>query len=149
MIGKIEVSTVEQAPKSALIRLITVTLLAILAATAANIGLYYAAGILVPEVVAWPGASPAQIAGANVVYLLIGAVILAAISRLSSRPVHHYLIVASAGLLISLALPVSAGLGYGPPMTPPAGAATVLTLSLMHIASYTISVPLSIHYVLK
>jgi hypothetical protein len=149
MLGKIEVSTVEQAPEGALIRLIWVTPLAILAATVANIGLYYAAGNLIPAVATWPASGPAQIAGANIVYLLNGAVILAASARLSSRPARHYLISASIGLLISLALPISAALGSGPPGTPPAGVATVITLSLMHIVSYAISVPLSIHYILE
>lgn len=149
MLGRIEVSAVEQASRSTLVRLIWVTPLAILATTAANIGLYYAAGTLVPEVLAWPGSGPAQIAGANVVYLLMGAVVLAIIARLSSRPRRHYVIAASIGLLISLVLPVAAGLGYGPPGTPAAGTATVITLSLMHIVSYAISVPLNLQYVLE
>jgi hypothetical protein len=74
---------------------------------------------------------------------------MAIIARLSSRPTRHYVIVATIGLLISLVLPVTAGMGYGPPGTPPAGIATVITLSLMHLVSYAISVPLNIQYVLQ
>ena len=148
MLGRIEAATVGTRSQSTLIRLIWVTPLAMLAATAANLGLYYASGILAPEVLAWPGAGPAQIAGANMIYLLGGAITLAVIARLSSRPRRLYVIAASIGLLVSLALPISAGLGYGPPGTPPAGLATVISLSLMHVVSYAISVPLSIRYVL-
>ena len=148
MTTKIEVLSVEQAPKSRFSRLIWVTPLAMLAATAANLGLYAAAGLLNPEVSAWSGSGPGQIAGANFVYLLTGAIVFAIIARISSHPARHYLIVASIGLLLSLMLPISAGFGYGPPGTPPAGAATVITLSLMHVVSFAVSVPLFIRLAL-
>ena len=134
----------KQVPSILFSRIIWTSLLTMLAATAANLGLYYAAGILFPEVTAWPGAGAGQIVGANVVYLLLGTVVFAATIRLSPRPVHHYLILASIGLLLSLTLPISAGFGYGSPGTPPAGVATIITLSLMHIVSYAISVPMFI-----
>jgi hypothetical protein len=143
-----ELAAVVETPRSRFSRLIWVTPLAMLAATAANLGLYAAAGILNPEVTAWPGAGPGQIAGANFVYLLIGAIVFAVIARLSSHPARDYLIAASIGLLLSLALPISAGFGYGAPGTPPAGAATVITLSLMHVVTFAISVPLFIRVVL-
>jgi uncharacterized protein DUF6069 len=144
----IEMTSEKQTFTSVLSRLIWVSPLAMLAATAANLGLYYAAGILFPEVTAWSGAGPEQIVSANVVYLLIGAFVFAAITRLSPRPARHYLILASIGLLLSLGLPISTGFGYGPPGTPAAGAVTVITLSLMHIMSYAISVPLYIRLAL-
>jgi hypothetical protein len=137
MTTKIELRSVKQAPKGTLSRLIWVTPLAVAAATLANLGLYAGAGILFPEVTAWSGAGPGQIVGANIVYLLIGAIVFAVIARLSSRPARHYLIVATIGLLLSLGLPISAGFG-----SPPAGAATVITLNLMHVVSFAISVPL-------
>lgn len=144
MTTTIELTAEKQTSKSVLHRLIRVTPLAMLAATAADLGLYYAAGILFPEVTTWPGAGAGQIAGANAVYLLIGALVLVAIIRISSRPARHYLMIASLGLLLSLGLPISAGLGYGRPGTPPPGLATVITLSLMHIMSFAISVPMFI-----
>ena len=144
MTTTIELTAKKQTSKSVLHRLIRVAPLAMLAASAANLGLYYAAGILFPEVTTWPGAGAGQIAGANVVYLLIGAIVFATIARVSSRPARHYLIVASIGLLLSLGLPISAGFGYGQPGTPPAGLTTVITLSLMHIVSFAISVPMYI-----
>lgn len=138
---------VKQTSKSQGLRLLGTSLLAMIAASAANLGLYYAAGILFPEVTAWAGAGPGQIVGANFVYLLIGTIIFAIINRFSSRPARHYLIVATIGLVLSLALPISAGFGFGPPGTPAAGAATVVTLSLMHLVTYAISVPLFIRLV--
>lgn len=129
-------------------RLLWVTPLAMLAASAANLGLYAAAGRLVPSVTAWPGAGPGQIVGATVVYLLIGTAVLLLVARLSARPARSYVIVATIGLLLSLVLPISAGLGYGAPGMPPASLATVLTLSLMHVLAYAIAVPMNVRLVL-
>ena len=129
-------------------RLIWGTSLAMLVTTVANLGLYAAGGTLFPEVTAWPGASAGQIIGANVIYLLMAAVIFAVIIRFSLRPVRTYLVVATIGLLLSLVMPISAGFGYGPPNTPPADTATVIMLSLMHLLSFVISVPLFIRLAL-
>lgn len=148
MTTNIEYTPATQTSRSTLSRLLWLAPLAMAAATVANLGLYALAGSLLPEVAAWPGAGPAHIVGANVVYLLIGAAALAVLARISANPARHYLIVASVGLALSLALPISAGLGYGAPGAPPAGVATVITLSLMHVVSYAISVPLYIRYAL-
>jgi len=125
-------------------RLLWVASLAMVASTVANLGLYAAAGNLYPEVTAWAGASQAQVIGANIVYLLIGTVIFAVVSRRSQRPARIYWIASTIGLLLSLVMPITAGMGYGPPNVPPAEMATVVTLSLMHLLSYAISVPLFI-----
>lgn len=129
-------------------RLVPVTLLAMLAATAANLVLYYAGGALFPAVTTWPGAGPGQIVGANSAYLFFGAVTLAVVARVASRPARHFLIVAVAGLLLSLALPISAGFGYGAPGASPADLVTIITLSLMHVVSFAISVPLFVRLTL-
>jgi hypothetical protein len=142
MTTTIELTSSSQAPKIVLSQIVSAGMLSMLAATAANLGLYYAAGILFPEVTAWPGAGPAQIAGANFVYLLIGAIAFTVIARISSKPALHYLILATVGLLLSFGLPIAAGFGYAAPGAPPASTATVITLSLMHVVSYAISVPL-------
>ncbi len=142
MTASIELKSASQASKKIRPRLVGVTLLAVLAATAASLGLYYAAGILFPEVTTWPGAGAGQIAGATFVYLLIGAIAFAVIRRFSSRPALHFLILATVGLLFSFSLPIAAGFGYAAPGAPPAGIATVITLSLMHVVSYAISVPM-------
>ena len=128
--------------RSTLSRLLWVSPLAMAIAGAVNLTLYFAAGNLVPEVTAWAGAGVGQIVGATIVYLIIGAVVLALINRVSSQPARHYTIVATIGLVLSLWLPISAGLGFGPPGTAAAGLATVVTLSLMHVVSYVVSLPL-------
>ncbi len=125
-------------------RLLWVAPLAMLASTVANLGLYAAAGNLYPEVTAWAGASQSQVIGANIVYLLIGTIIFAVVSRRSQRPARNYWIISTIGLMLSLFMPITAGMGYGAPNVPPAEIATVVTLSLMHVLSYAISVPLFI-----
>lgn len=142
MTARIESIPPKAAYRSVLGRLIWVSPLAMLIASGANLGLYAIAGSLYPEVTAWPGAGPGQIVGANVVYLLIATIVFAVIARIATRPARTYQIVATVGLLLSLALPITAGLGYGAPGAPPASTATVITLSLMHVVSYAISVPL-------
>ncbi len=148
MTTQIEFAAAEQKSKSPLGRLIWVAPLAMLSAAAANLGLYAAAGRLAPEVTAWPGAGTGQIVGSTLVYLLIGTAVFAIITRISSHPARHYLIAASVGLLLSLTLPISAGIGYGAPGAPPAGATTVLALSLMHIVSFALSTTLFIRLAL-
>ncbi len=132
----------KQSLKSVGSQLVWVSPVAMLAASTANIGLYILAGRLFPEIAAWPGTSISQIIGANIVYLLLGAITLMIITRLSSRPARTYIAVATMGLLLSLALPISASFGFGSPGIPPASTATAITLSLMHFISYVISVPL-------
>lgn len=145
MTTKIEAVQKRQTSKTVLGKLAWVSPLAMLVATVANLGLYAAAGSLFPEVTAWSGAGVGQIVGANIVYLLIGTVLFALVARFSAKPARHYLILATVGLVLSLALPISAGFGYG---APAAGVATVVTLSLMHVVSYAISVPLFIRLAL-
>ncbi|MEL6524753.1 MAG: DUF6069 family protein [Chloroflexota bacterium] len=123
-------------------RLLWVTPLAWVASTLANLTLYWTVGSLYPEVTAWAGASQEQIIGANAVYLLIGTVIFALICRWSARPARNVIVIATVGLLLSLVMPITAGMGYGPPEVASASQATVITLSLMHVLSYAIIVPL-------
>lgn len=132
----------QQSNSNSLLRLLLTTLLAIGASSISNIVLYYLAGSIFPQVTAWPGAGVVQIVGASFVYLSSGAVVFAVVRRFSQRPGRHYLIIATIGLLLSLWLPIGAGLGYGPPGTPQAEAATVVTLSLMHVVCFAISVPM-------
>lgn len=122
--------------------------LAMVAAIIANIVLYTVIGAIVPEVGTWPGAGVGQIIGATVAYLFFGAMALAVIAHFSSRPARHFLIVAIGGLILSMALPVSAGFGYGAPGAPPASVATVVTLALMHVVSFAISIPLFVRLAL-
>lgn len=123
-------------------RLLWIAPLAMLISTVANLGLYTAAGSLFPEVTAWTGASSVQIIGANIVYLLFGTLIFALINWRSSQPVRHYWIVATVGLILSFWMPISMGLGFAPPEMPTPSVITVVTLCLMHVLSYIISVPM-------
>ena len=149
MTTKTEHLLVNQKPQSNLRRLLWVSPLAMVIGAVANLGLYAIAGLIAPEVTAWAGAGPGQIVGANIVYLLMGTAVFAIIAKFSSQPAKHYWIVATIGLLLSLWLPISAGLGYGAPGMPPANTATVITLSLMHVVSYLVSVPLYVNKVLN
>ncbi len=149
MTTKIELTQETQPARSPLRKLLWVSPLAMALTTVANLGLYAAAGAIFPQVTAWPGAGIGQIIGANIVYLFIGTIVFALIVRFSSRPARHYWIVATIGLLLSLGLPIGAGFGYGAPGAPPADVATAVTLSLMHVISYAISVPLFIRQVIS
>lgn len=123
-------------------KLLWVAPLAVVTSAIANLGLYAASGALFPAVTAWPGAGVGQIVGASGVYLFIGAIVFALTARLAARPARTYATVATVGLLLSMVLPMGAGFGYGAPGAPPAGLATVITLCLMHVVSYAISVPM-------
>jgi hypothetical protein len=126
--------------------LVRTTLLAMTASSAANVVLYAGAGLLIPSVTAWPGAGIGQIIGATIVYLLIGTVVCALLARFSSRPHRLFLTLATAGLVLSMWLPLGAALGYGAPDVAAPGVATAVALGLMHVASYVISVPLYTQY---
>lgn len=149
MTTKIELAQETHATRSPLRKLLWVSPLAMAAATVANLGLYAAAGTLFPQVAAWPGASAGQIIGANMAYLFMGTIVFALIARFSSRPARHYRLAATISLILSLGLPIAAGFGYAAPGVPPADVATVITLSLMHVILYAISVPLFLRQVLN
>lgn len=142
MTTKIEVMPETNTTSRSLKKLLWVAPLAMLASAAANLGLYAAAGLLFPEVTAWPGAGIGQIIGASCAYLFIGAIVFAGVVRFSAQPARHFMILATVGLVLSLGLPIAAGFGYAAPGAPPAGIATVITLSLMHVIAYAITVPL-------
>lgn len=149
MTTKIEFTQHTQTAHSPLRKLLWVSPTAMAAATLANLGLYAAAGAVFPEVTAWTGAGVGQIIGANIAYLFIGTIVFALIARFSSQPARHYRMVATMGLVLSLGLPIAAGFGYAAPGAPAANLATVITLSLMHVIAYAISVPLFIRQVLR
>jgi hypothetical protein len=128
--------------------LILVSPLAIATATAANLGLYAVIGYLFPHVTAWPGTGPVHIIIATIVYLSLATLVFAAVSRFSSRPARHYLIVATVSLLFSMGPPLSLGFGPGLPGVPPADPAIGITLGLMHVISYATSVPMFIRMAL-
>lgn len=129
-------------------RLIWASLLAMATATAANLGLYAIAGYLFPHVAAWSGTSSTHVIVATIVYLTLATLVFAVVRRFSSRPARHYLIVATLSLLFSMGLPLSLGFGPGLPGVPPADPTIAITLGLMHVISYAISVPMFIRMAL-
>lgn len=148
MIVKIGYPRKMQVQRSSGRRLVWASLLAMSTATTANLGLYAAAGYIFPEVAAWTGTGPVQIVVATIVYLLMATLVFGAIRRLSSRPDRHYLIVASIALLLSMGPPIALGSSYGLPGVPPADAVVAITLGLMHVVSFAISVPIFIRLAL-
>lgn len=129
-------------------RLIWASLLAMSTAIAVNLGLYAFVSYLFPSVAAWPGTSPTHILIATIVYLTLATLVFAVVRRLSSRPARHYLIVATISLLLSLGPPISLGFGPGLPGVPAADPTVAITLGLMHVISYAISVPMFIRMAL-
>ncbi len=149
MTTRIEVTPSNQQTRTGTFRkLLWATPLAMLVSSIANLILYFVVGALIPAVSNWPGAGPAQIIGANIVYLFIGAIVLAIINRVSSHPVRHFRIVATVGLVLSMFLPLSAWMGFGAADIPAPNAVTAITLGLMHVVSYAISVPMFTRLVL-
>lgn len=130
------------------IRLVLTSLLAMSTATTANLGLYATVGYLFPRVADWPGTSPLHIIGATVLYLTLATLVFVAVRRFSSHPARHYLIVATLSLLLSLGPPISLGFGPGLPGVPAADPTIAITLGLMHVLSYAISVPMFIRMAL-
>jgi len=125
-------------------RLIWASLLAMATVAAANLGLYAIAGYFFPHVAAWSGTSSTHVIVATIVYLTLATLVFAIVRRFSSRPARHYLIVATVSLLFSMGPPISLGFGPGLPGVPPADAVIGITLGLMHVISYAISVPIFI-----
>jgi hypothetical protein len=117
-------------------------------AISVNLGLYTIAGYLFPHVATWPGTSPTHVIVATIVYLSLATLVFTAVRRFSSRPARHYLIVATVSLLLSMGPPLSLGFGPGLPGVPPADPTNAITLGLMHIISYAISVPMFIRMAL-
>lgn len=143
--GRVEMDRAAQGRESlggALKRLVWVLPVSVLVASMADVALYEVVGVLDPEVTGWQGAGPAQIVGANMVYLLMGAALLLILIKLTRNPARWFTVLATVGVLVSLVLPVFAGLGDGSEAVPAAGLSTVITLSMMHLVSYAIGVPL-------
>jgi len=129
-------------------KLILASLLSMATAIAANLGLYALAGYLFPHVATWTGTSSTHVIVATIIYLTLATLVFAAVRRFSPRPARHYLIVATASLLFSMGPPISLGFGPGLPGVPPADPTIAITLGLMHIISYAISVPMFIRMAL-
>src|SRR5215470_3021433 len=129
-----------QAQRLSLRKFVWIAPLTVVAAIIANEILYAIVAALIPSGGQWSTAGPVQIILSTLVYLFLGSLVFALVVRFSSRPVRTYWIVATIGLILSLALPISAGAGFAPPEQPVPDTATVITLSLMHLVAYAITV---------
>jgi hypothetical protein len=136
---------VQNAPPAsvALVRLLWAAPVAIALATAANVVLYTLANAVFG--VAWePLFTLFGVIGSTVAYLLVAAIVYAAVLRLSGRPIWLYRRIAIVALLLSFFPPVSALLGMaGQPGSGVTAAPldTFLTMLVMHTVTYAISVP--------
>ena len=128
--------------KTAATRLAWLLPATMLSVSVADIALYEVAGVLDPDVTGWAGAGAAQIIGANAVYLSLAATVLLVLVKLTRTPARWFAILATIGVIASLALPISAGLGEGTAAVPAPGLTTVIALSAMHLLSYAIAVPM-------
>lgn len=118
----------------------------LLSVSVADIALYEVAGVLDPDVTGWAGAGAAQIVGANAAYLFVAAAALLVLVKLTRAPARWFALLATVGVVASLALPVAAGLGEGTVAVPAPGLTTVIALSAMHLLSYAIAVPLFLRF---
>jgi hypothetical protein len=113
-------------------------------AVLANVVLYLIADALFG--VAWgPYFNLFGVIMSTLIYLLVAALVFAGVARFSKRPLWLYPRIAVVALLLSFLPPVSALLGMASPPGSGVAAApldTFLTMILMHIVAYAISVPL-------
>lgn len=118
----------------------------LLSVSVADVALYEVAGVLDPDVTGWAGAGAVQIVGANAVYLVVAAAALLVLVKLTRAPARWFAVLATVGVVASLALPVAAGLGEGTVAVPAPGLTTVIVLSAMHLISYAIAVPMFLRF---
>lgn len=128
----------------ALPRLLWVAPLTIIVAVAANVALYIIANALFG--VEWlPIFTLSSVIGSTVIFLIIATLIFAAVARFSKRPLWLYRRIAVVALFLSFLMPLSALFGMAAPPDVNAGAApldTVITMLVMHVIAYAISVTL-------
>ncbi len=132
--------------KTAATRLAWLLPATMLSVSVADIALYEVAGVFDPDVTGWAGAGAAQVLGANAVYLLMAAAALLVLVKLTRAPARWFVVLATVGMVASLALPVAAGLGEGTVAVPAPGLTTVIALSAMHLLSYAIAVPMFLRF---
>ncbi len=130
----------------ALSRLLWVAPAAMALAAVANAAIYIIADALFG--VAWePSYNLFSVIVSTIVQLFAAALVFAGVARFAKRPLWLYRRIAVVALLLSFLLPVSALMGMAAPPGSGANAAaapldTFLTMLVMHVVAYAISVPL-------
>jgi hypothetical protein len=132
-------SPTQPAERLSLRKFLWVAPLTLVAAIIADEILYAIAAALIPSIGQWPMAGPFQIILSTFAYLILGSIVFALVVRFSSRPVRTYWIAGTIALIVSLALPISAGAGFVPPGLPIPDTATVVTLAAMHVVAYLVT----------
>jgi uncharacterized protein DUF6069 len=129
-----------QQERVALGRLWWVTLLTIVAASAANLVVYLIASALFEGPRRFSMLTPVSIIASIAMYLVVAAIVYALIGRFSKRPIRVFRIVSVVALLLSFGPPISAAFTFPPPDAP--DATTVVTLLVMHVVAAIITVGL-------
>src|SRR5262245_52701137 len=132
-------ASIEQ-ERVALGRLWWVTLLTIVAASAANLVVYLLAIALFEGPRNFALLTPASIVVSVAVGVGAAAIIYALIGRFSKRPIHVFRIVAVVALLLSFASPIAAAYTFPPSDAP--DAITVVFLLAMHVVTAIITIAL-------
>jgi hypothetical protein len=135
-----QLSPTQPTERLSLRKFLWVAPLTLVVATIANEVLYAIAAALIPSIGQWPMAGPFQIVVSTFAYLILGSIVFALVVRFSSRPVRTYWIAGTIALILSLALPISVGVGFVPPGLPVPDAATVVMLVSMHVVAFLITV---------
>ena len=81
-----------------------------------------------------------SVAISTIVFVLIGTLVFAGITRFARRPVRTFQIVAVVALVLSLFSPITAGVGWSPFVT--LQPATVAAMMAMHVAAGLVTIPL-------
>jgi hypothetical protein len=114
-----------------------VTLLAIAAASVANLIVYAIATALFAGPRQFSYMAPLTIVVSTAIYLVVAAIVFALIGRFSKRPIRLFRVVAIVALVLSFAMPLSAI-----QLSPPADAITVAILLVMHVVAAIITIVL-------
>jgi len=129
-----------QPERVALSRLWWVTPLTIVAASAANLVVYFIATALFEGPRRFTLLGPVNIIASTAVYLIGAAIVYALIGRFARRPIRLFRVVSVVALLLSFLAPVSAALTMPAPDAP--DATTVVVLMVMHIVAAVVTVGL-------
>lgn len=114
-----------------------VTLLAIAAASIANLIVYAIATALFAGPRQFSYLAPLNIVVSTTIYLVVAAIVFALIGRFSKRPIRLFRVVAIVALVLSFAMPLSAM-----QFSPPADMTTVAILLVMHVVAAIITIVL-------
>ena len=133
-------SSMVQQDKVAFGRLWWVTLLAIAAASAANILVYFIAIALFDGPRQFVMLAPTSIVVSTAVFLIVAAIVYALVGRFTRQPVQTFRKLSVVALLLSFLAPIGTALSMPPAEAP--DATTIVVLIVMHVVAAIITVGL-------